>query len=194
MFRIGIILSLLLLIACNKGDNELKVTVKRQEVVDHSIRNSLMIGYDDTSKIWELRSTSILKGYSKDSTLIVPIKLHIFSDTGNITTTVIADSGIAPDDNMTYFFLWGNVYIINEDSTEIVTTSLSWNKKEEKIKSDDFVEIRTSSGERMRGKGFEAKEDFSEWEFYNNVDGEFPNLFNEIFESHDSTTKDTIIK
>lgn len=87
-------------------------------------------------------------------------------------------------DTATYYQddqLWrlsGHVKLLNRDGDRFFTDTLYWNQRSEKVYSPVHVRIEMSNGDVQEGdKGFEAKQDMSEWYLYShrglfNVDSE----------------------
>ena len=55
------------------------------------------------------------------------------------------------------------VKIISKNGDVLQTEHLIWDQKKEKIYTDDFVQITTSS-EQIYGEGFESNQDFTKYE------------------------------
>lgn len=171
--------------SCTKNEKQLQRQGDTSgDVTRQTLQESVIFAYDSTTKLWELRSQSIHQLTDDKKIVAIPVVLDIFNDSGVITTTVTADSGSTPQ-AMNSFFVWGNVRIRNRDSSKVITNSLGWNKSRRKLFSDDYVEILSADGEQMRGKGFEAGEDLSWWEFHQEVRGNFPS-FDKRLQGNDS--------
>jgi LPS export ABC transporter protein LptC len=119
------------------------------------------------------------------SILAVPIRLTLFDTLGDTTTQVLSDSGRTTE-GFKHIFIWGNVYIKNQEGLIVKSQSLWWDKASRKVGSDDFVEIRNPDGNVLRGKGLDASDSFSWWTLRENVSGEFPN-FQDRVTAHEDT-------
>lgn len=63
----------------------------------------------------------------------------------------------------------GNVKVINSDGQSFVTQSIYWDKKNQKMHTKDTVYISDKEGNIfVSANGMVAKDDFSEYTFYNN--------------------------
>jgi len=139
------------------------------------LTNATMTSYDDTLKTWRLVTEKLTQDPASKQVMVAPVDLEMYNDSGFVTTHVLSDSGLTTSsgDN---FFIWGNVVITDRDGNTMKSQSLGWDKEDRLLTSSDYVEIRTFDGEIMRGKGFEAKDDLSRWEFKSNVSGEYNNV------------------
>jgi LPS export ABC transporter protein LptC len=116
-------------------------------------------------------------------TLAVPVDLTTYDSTGTQISHILADSGLIAPSNQ-YFKGWGNVWVKRSDNLVIKSQSLWWDRTTKKVGSDDYVEIKTPSGDIMRGKGLDAAESFSNWKLRESVSGSFPR-FRERMEGGD---------
>ncbi|MBD3240354.1 MAG: LPS export ABC transporter periplasmic protein LptC [Chitinivibrionales bacterium] len=105
--------------------------------------------------------------------LAVPVVLHLYDTTGDTKTKILADSGTTTAE-MESFEIWGDVYVKTRDDLVIRSERLELDYETHQWHSDTFVEIRTAKGDVMRGKGFDAREDFSHSSFRSRVSGRFP--------------------
>ncbi len=173
MQRVLVLLSLLLLLSCNKDEKTLRKSSVEGQQGRQVIGNTVLEAFGEERMLWRLTADEMLREESLSDVHVTPVHLLMYDDTGAVTTVVKADSGKTPND-MNSFFIWGAVAIETVDGKKIRSRSLSWNKEDRELHSDDFVEITIPSGEKMRGKGFDAAEDFSWWKFYRAVSGDFP--------------------
>ncbi|MDR3012439.1 MAG: LPS export ABC transporter periplasmic protein LptC [Chitinispirillales bacterium] len=74
------------------------------------------------------------------------------------------------------FDLWGNVYIENEDGMIVRSEQLRWLRGQKRITSETFVQVETTKGDILRGKGLDAIDDFSRFSFKAEVSGRFPDF------------------
>lgn len=90
------------------------------------------------------------------------VKLWFYDKQENISTTVRGDSGKYTRSKNTYT-LMGNVKIFNPNKQEtMLTQEFDWYPDYEEIRSDSAVTVRTPT-QVIYGKGFIAKQDFSEY-------------------------------
>lgn len=161
---------------CERDDNkELKAIDIVTDGTGQELRGTILIAYDDTTRVWRLTTDHLVQDEKLKQIRVAPVNLEIFNEAGDVTTTVVSDSGLTPM-KMESFYIWGHVVITDKDGNTIRSRSLNWDKKQRKLFSSDYVEIASASGEVMRGKGFDAAEDFSWWEFKKDVSGEFTNF------------------
>ncbi len=155
--------------------NRIIAVEEERSSTSQELTNATITSYDDTLKTWRLVTEKLIQNQETKQLHVAPVDLKMFSDSGDVTTHVVSDSGLTTSsgDN---FFVWGNVVITDVDGNTMRSQSLSWDKESRILSSNDYVEIRTFDDEMMRGKGFEAAEDFSWWEFKSNVSGEYNNV------------------
>ncbi len=169
-------------ISCTSKNDSIPQASDSLIVPCQEVGKSTLLCFDGPHLIWKLESDYSWKTLDDTSSmLVVPVRFNFYDTLGKKTTLVLSDSGTTTKE-LEKFFLWGNVYIKNWDGLIINSESLWWNKIARKVGSDDFVEIRTPSGDVLRGKGLDASESFSWWTLRKNVSGEFPN-FKERLES-----------
>jgi LPS export ABC transporter protein LptC len=135
-----------------------------------------MISYNGSRKVWILESTHIVKSLTDTGHITGnPVTITVFDSLGKQTSKVLSDSGIA-DESLKEFTVWGNVFMQAENGTRVNTQRLFWNQKTHRVTSDTYVQMKTKKGDVLRGKGLDAAEDFSSWEFKQDVSGRFPNF------------------
>lgn len=179
------LLFLCLCVGCNRKEKELQKSEIMGTNGQQKVSRSTMTAYSGNKMVWKLTTESMFRERAGSEIVVSPVNLVMFDDTGKVTTTVVSDSGRTPPD-MSRFFIWGAVHIETDDKKTINSRSLSWSNKTRELHSDDYVQIAIPSGEKMRGKGFDAAEDFSWWKFYKDIDGTFPG-FTELVGMDDST-------
>ena len=135
-----------------------------------------MISYNGSRKVWILESTHIVKSLADTGHIRGdPVAITVFDSLGRQTSKVLSDSGVA-DASLKVFTVWGNVYVQAQNGTRVNAQKLVWNQKTHRVTSDDHVRLTTKKGDVLRGKGLDAAEDFSSWEFKHDVSGRFPNF------------------
>jgi LPS export ABC transporter protein LptC len=100
----------------------------------------------------------------KEPHTIFPDGLHVeqYDSTGAKTSEISANYAIYHENDK----LWeaeNNVVAINNEGDTLNTEYLIWNEKEELIYTDRYVRIKTEEG-IIHGKGFEANQNFTNWE------------------------------
>jgi LPS export ABC transporter protein LptC len=138
--------------------------------------STTMISYNGGRKVWILESNHIVKSLSDTGHIRGdPVAITVFDSLGKQTSTVLSDSGLA-DASLKSFTVWGNVFVKAENGTRVKAQKLIWNQKTHRVTSDTYVQLTTKKGDVLRGKGLDAAEDFSSWEFKQDVSGRFPNF------------------
>ncbi len=180
LITVAAILVLFRTYGCQSDDTKkLQRGMETTDGTGQEITNAIFSAYDDTVKIWTLTTEKMIQDEEAKQIHLAPVDLNMFNDSGVITTQVESDSGLTTQ-KMDNFYIWGNVVITDEDGNTMKSRSLNWDKKKRLLYSSDYVEIATKSGEVLRGKGFEASEDFSWWEFKKEVSGKFNNFDTEF--------------
>ena len=169
----------------NKDKNKLKKIDNVINGTGQHLTGVTLTAYDDTVKVWVLKTDNLSQDDKIKRINVHPVNLTMYNDSGVVTTTVVSDSGFTTE-KMDFFHIWGHVTITDKDTNKMFSNSLSWNKKERLLTSPDIVTIKTHKGEILQGRGFEASEDFSWWEFKQDVSGKFNNIEDE-FSSEDTT-------
>lgn len=135
-----------------------------------------MISYNGSRKVWILESSHIVKSLTDTGHIHGnPVTITVFDSLGGQTSKVISDSGTT-DASLKEFTVWGNVFVQAQNGTRVNAQRLVWNQKTHRVTSDTYVRLTTKKGDVLRGKGLDAAEDFSSWEFKQDVSGRFPNF------------------
>ncbi|MGM0443113.1 MAG: LPS export ABC transporter periplasmic protein LptC [Fibrobacterota bacterium] len=163
---------ILLCTGCDRSDKKLKKSEVRAREGEQLLSGSRMSAYEDGLLLWQLVSEKMYRRSGGAGVEISPVYMDIFDELGRVSTVVEADSGVTSD-SLDSFRLWGGVEIRTDDGKRILSRSLNWEKDDRLLTSEAYVEIRLPSGERIRGKGFDAAEDFSWWTFHKDVEAEF---------------------
>ena len=180
-----LILMSLLFLSCTKEDAPIPKSFRTDSMAQQALSGVTLTAYDSATRVWELTSESMVRTQAQSEALILyPVHLLMFNPQGSVTTTVTSDSG-STSNKMDTFYIWGNVHILNDDGSRILSKSLSWSQKNRRLNSKERVIISTSTGEKISGVGFDAAEDFSEWFFYDSVYGEFNDIEDEMGLSDD---------
>ncbi|MFW5774816.1 MAG: LPS export ABC transporter periplasmic protein LptC [Chitinivibrionales bacterium] len=179
------ILLLLIVAGCIKKDEKLPQGEQRIEEPYQEFGSSVLYSYDGPHKQLKLETEYMRKGLSDTATiLVVPVKLTLYDSTGDEGSHVLADSGFTTA-RRDSFYIWGDVFVKTDEGMVIRSESLWWNQQTAKIGSEDFVQIITSGGDVLRGRGLDANESFSRWSLKQSVTGEFPNFKRQFDEDDD---------
>lgn len=171
-----ILLCLLFVFGCNGKKDTIPKSSITVDVPLQEISNTTMFFYEGQRKQWKLEADHIRKELvDNGKSLVWPVRLTLFDSLGKQSTIVTADTGSIGSRKEAYF-VWGNVYVRTSDTLTVRSQRLWWTQTTHKIESDTFVEMKTASGTIMRGKGLDATESFSRWEFKSQVSGEFPDF------------------
>lgn len=110
--------------------------------------------------------------YLEDPKIEFPegILVEFFDDNQNITSYLTADKATYFENKSRWEAL-GNVEAKNVEGTVFNTEYIEWDEKEEIIKSDRFIKV-TEKDAIIVGRGFRAKQDFTDWKIFN-ISGDF---------------------
>lgn len=93
------------------------------------------------------------------------MKLEFFTKEGEPKSSLTSDNGKFKN-QFNEAEVWGNVVMFNINGDKLETERLFWNKKTEKIHTNEFVKIRTAT-EVIYGDSMDANTDFTEYKIYN---------------------------
>jgi len=147
------------------------ITAPHQELTDASL-----YFYQGNVKRWWLDTDYMSRPLSDSGDITVaPVRITVYDSIGKPSTYILSDSG-SSDSRMAVFDLWGGVNIKNEEGMVVTGERLRWHKDERRVTSDTFVQVETKKGDILRGKGLEARDDFSRFSFNAEVQGVFPDF------------------
>jgi LPS export ABC transporter protein LptC len=140
------------------------------------IDGATMVSYNGSRKVWILESKHIVKSLSDTGHISGnPVLMTAFDSLGKQTSKVISDSGTT-DASMQIITVWGNVFVLAQNGMRVKAQKLILNQKTHRVTSDSYVQLTTKIGDVLRGKGLDAADDFSSWQFKHDVSGRFPNF------------------
>jgi hypothetical protein len=148
--------------------------------------NSTIHFYNKNYLQWKLQSKFMRKPITDTGFItMAPVRMTFYDSLGVVKSLIIGDSCVIKN-QMESYTIWGDVYIRTRDSMEVRSHKLNWYRDRKKVLSDTFVQIVTKKGDRLRGKGLDATEDFSRFSFPEQVEGYFPD-FKRRAESNDES-------
>lgn len=92
------------------------------------------------------------------------IKVEFFDENKQITSYLSADSAVYYE-TKNRWEAFGNVEAQNVEGTIFNTEYIEWNQETENVTSNKFIKITDKSGV-VYGRGFKAKQDFTEWKVF----------------------------
>ncbi|HEX2958266.1 MAG TPA: LPS export ABC transporter periplasmic protein LptC [Chitinispirillaceae bacterium] len=172
-----IFLSLLLFATgCTQKKESLPMADAEILVPYQEFTNSTIHFYTKNYMQWKLQSKFMRKPITDTGVItLVPVRMTFYDSVGVVKSLIIGDSCIIRN-QMESYTIWGDVYIRTRDSMEVRSHKLNWYRDRKKVLSDTFVQIVTKKGDRLRGKGLDATEDFSRFSFNSDVKGRFPDF------------------
>jgi LPS export ABC transporter protein LptC len=161
-------------LGCTPDKAQLPVVADSVAVPYQEFVNATLFSYQGSVKKWKLNSAYMRKPLVDTGVvLVVPVVLSLFDSLDHASTRVLSDSGTTTP-KMQSFTIWGDVYVRTREGLTVRTERLSLNNDTRMWHSDTFVQLQTVKGDYLRGKGFDATEDFSRSTFKQNVTGRFP--------------------
>lgn len=140
------------------------------------IDTTIMNNFSGPKKTFSLESDHIIKSLADTGHILAwPVKISLYDSLGALSTRIISDSG-SSDAAMKVLTAWSNVFVKAKNGVRVRSQLLHWDQNTHRVTSDTYVEIMTKKGDVLRGKGLDAAEDFSSWEFKRDVSGRFPNF------------------
>jgi LPS export ABC transporter protein LptC len=160
--------------------SDIMVTTPYQE-----IDSTVMSNYNGSKKTFSLESNHIVKSLSDTGHILAwPVKISVYDSLGTLTSKILSDSGTA-DSKMKVLTAWSNVFVKAKNGVRVKAQRLHWDQNTHRVTSDTYVQITTQKGDVLRGKGLDAAEDFSSWEFKHDVSGRFPNFKERVEKGQD---------
>jgi len=143
-----------------------------------------------------INSSHIDRWEKEDSTTADSVLVYFYDKQGIQRSSLKADRGLIREKAQAVA-LFGNVIAVNEDSTVLTTESLFWNPTTELITTDDYVEVKRVSGDRLTGYGLKADRNLNEIEILRDVKGKMTELTEPIVdtstEQEQSPIEDTLL-
>ncbi len=161
------LLLILIIIGCSQSEKpeQKLVTTDSTLLPDSELFGATTYLYDGSRKTTQIKTGEIIKYEKLDSAMAYEVDVIIFDSLGNISSTVVGDSGLIKE-KIAKLELFSNVVVISHDSIKLETEHLFWNSKTQKIESDVFVTV-TKNGNIVSGVGLEADKDLYPFKILN---------------------------
>ena len=117
----------------------------------------------------EIRAERIVRFDAVDSTMGYVVDVDFFDSAGQVTSNLVADSGIIHE-NSGQLQVYGHVVVNTRDSIRLDTDSLVFDPTTNKIQTDAFVKV-SRPGDTITGWGLEAPRDLSRFKILHQVSG-----------------------
>ncbi|MGE5671157.1 MAG: LPS export ABC transporter periplasmic protein LptC [Fibrobacterota bacterium] len=179
-------ITLLIITGCTPKKEALPVASETISTPYQVMNGSTLYFYNKQYIQWKLESQYMRKPLTDTGNILVaPVKLTLYDSLGKVRTKVFSDSGITSP-SMDNFTVWGDVLILTKDHMTVRSQKIWWKKKEQKVESNTYVQIKTKKGDILRGKGLTAVEDFSRFSFKSDVTGSFPDFKRRVESNEES--------
>jgi LPS export ABC transporter protein LptC len=172
-------------VGCAPKKDRLPVGEKVISAPHQELTKASLYFYQGDIKRWWLDTDRMNRPLADTGDMIVaPVRITVYDSLGKPSTRILSDSG-SSDSRMAVFNLWGAVNIKNEEGMVVTSERLMWHKDARRVTSDTFVQVETKKGDILRGKGLEARDDFSRFSFNAEVQGLFPDFKRRLEEGDD---------
>lgn len=121
-----------------------------------------------------IESDYLEKYASKDSTIMAGIEATFFDSLGQITSTLVSDSGIIRE-NSKRLEVWGNVKVVSNNGVTLEADSLFWDHERDSVTTESFVRI-THRGNVQTGYGLQSDNSLTNFRIMREVKGELEDI------------------
>ncbi len=153
----------LLFSSCENDIEKVNLITQKEKLPLESASNAEIV-YSDSARVKVKMTAPQLDRYSGDDPYIELPKgmlLWFFDDSMKVKTKLSADYAIRHE-NKKIMEARKHVVVVNERGEKLETEHLTWDEKEQKIRTKDFVKITTATDVLM-GDGLESNQDFTEY-------------------------------
>nr|MBN2278608.1 LPS export ABC transporter periplasmic protein LptC [candidate division Zixibacteria bacterium] len=158
----AVIIFLSILLSCSEKDEikapgsaETDSDGKELMRPDQQIRGAQILLYKGSLVTTDIRADYIEKYDKRDSALAWKLDVLFYNDRGELTSSLVADSGLVRE-SANWMVANGDVVVIGkEDSARLETQQLFYYGQSETIETDSFVTIY-QRGDTLRGYGMKA--------------------------------------
>lgn len=177
-FRIMCIFCALAFIAgCTErtpGDNSRQSDEPPRLIPDQILYQSNILLSERGVKKVLIESDYLEKYSSKDSTIMAGIEATFFDSLGQITSTLVSDSGIIRE-NSKRLEVWGNVKVVSNNGVTLEADSLFWDQERDSVTTESFVRI-THRGNVQTGYGLQSDNSLTNFRIMREVKGELEDI------------------
>ena len=155
--------------SCEKNnEEEVKEVTTDKVILPAESGKNIEIIYSDSAKIAMKLTAPFMDRYAGEkpySEFVKGLKL-IQYDKDEVPTTQIVCNYALDHTDEDWLEAKDDVIVINKKGEKLTTEHLIWDKKNHKIRTEEFVTI-TTKDETIYGYGLESEEDFSEYKIKN---------------------------
>jgi LPS export ABC transporter protein LptC len=164
---VAILIGLATMFISCENDIEVIKKITNPNVLPELTGTNVEIWYSDSAKLKVKIVTPQLDRYLKEAQktyIEFPKGIHVYfyNDSMQVHAEISSRYAIYKESEK----LWearNDVVVINTKGEKLNTEQLFWDEVKEKIYSTSYSRITTPDGENIGEKGFEAKQDFTEW-------------------------------
>jgi LPS export ABC transporter protein LptC len=121
---------------------------------DSELGRAKIYMYDGGRVTTEIQSERIIEYEGLDSSMSYGVHVTTYDSVGKAAGWVIADSAVVREKSG-LLDLFGHVILVNERQTKLKTEYLHWNSENDRMETDEFVDIRRGE-DWVTGWGLEA--------------------------------------
>ncbi len=164
---VAILVGLATMLFSCENDIEVIKRITNPNVLPALTGSDVEIWYSDSAKLKVKIVTPQLDRYQKEadkSYIEFPkgIKVYFYDDSMRVNAQMSSRYAIYKESER----LWearNDVVVINTKGEKLNTEQLFWDENTAKIYSNTYSKITTPDGENIGERGFEARQDFTEW-------------------------------
>jgi LPS export ABC transporter protein LptC len=137
--------------------------------------------YDGDVLSWIVKTAYLERWGGSERIFAKPVFVDIFDSVGEKTATLYADSG-SLDTRLSFINAYGNVHAVTPKGASIRADSLTWNKRDDLVRTESPVRVVSPDGDVLTGIGFVSDTRLENWQIISNVSGIFQNVQNRVSE------------
>ncbi len=160
------LLSVMLLGACENDIKQLKKISEQENSKPVDRTTGVDVIFSDSTKVKMHLVTPLMLQYNKVTKpyTVMPkgVKSTFYNDSLQITSTIVADSAVAVNNNQ-MIKLYRHVVATNDKGDVFKSDELIYDQQTHKVTSSKPVTITTTTGDVINGDGMVTNEKFSPW-------------------------------
>lgn len=135
-------------------------------------KETILDYHDGELLVLRLKTTYLERWAESERIFVRPVDVEIYDSTGVRAAALTADSG-ALDDNFNTLSAYGDVQGRSQDGAMIRSDSLIYDKRADRVSTEAFVRVVTSSGDVLQGRGLVSDGRLNNWRILSEVRGIF---------------------
>lgn len=174
MIRRSIFFLIFFFCACGRQQNipENSVAVGDVPLQEFTGATSLIMA-DSGKTEWILRTTHMTKKRIEGKAIAEPVEFDYYGGKKDPLSHLTAKRGETTGQNFESLYVEGDVKVSSNKGYRLQAQNLRWNKKTNRITTNDRVHFTTRQGDLLTGVGFVSDPDLENWKILKDVKGEF---------------------